>query len=151
MRKSLGPEQHKAWAYFITRHSKVFSRIERDLEGKSGILPLHQYDILLALKNADEGKLRLSEIADAIVTSRSALSRSVEKLEKLGLLVKEKVLDDGRGQFAKLTAAGRRALANTWPAYEQAIEEHFGQFLKNDDCRALIAILKNLDAANVTK
>ena len=145
MGKKLGPDQHKAWAYFITRHSKVFGRIERALEDKEGLLPLHLYDILLALKNASNKKLRLSDISDQIVTSRSALSRSVDKLELLDLLKKEKAPEDGRGQFAEITAKGLKALSETWPHYEAAIQEYFGRHLNSNDSRKMIEILNKLD------
>lgn len=144
MRQKLGTDQHQAWAILITKHSRVFRAIERELENKTGLLPLHFYDVLLALKNSPHRKLRLSEIADAIVTSRSALSRSVEKLAKLGLLKKEKDQIDGRGQYAEITQKGLSALAATWPFYEAAIQEHFGQHLTQDDSKQLVKILHKL-------
>lgn len=144
MGKKLGLDQHRAWAIFITRHSKVFGRIEKSLENRKGLLPLHLYDVLLALKNTPNQKLRLSEIADQIVTSRSALSRSVEKLDKLGLLKKTKAQEDGRGQFAEITQKGLKAMSDTWPHYESAIQEHFGQHLNNEEAKSLIEILKKL-------
>lgn len=145
MRKKLGPAQHKAWAYLITRHSKIFGRIERALESNKALLPLHHYDVLLALKNSSDKKLRLIDVAEEIVTSKSALSRSVEKLEKLGFLIKEKSPDDGRSQFAAITPKGLKALADTWPHYEAAIEEYFGRFLTAQEAKQLTEIMHKFD------
>lgn len=145
MGKRLGSDQHTAWYMFITRHSKVFRLIEKELEDKEGLLPLHLYDVLLPLKKSPDRRLRLSELAEEIVTSRSALSRSVEKLAKLGFLKKEKAMEDGRGQWAEITDKGLKALTATWPSYEAAIQEHFGQFLTADDSKKLTEILKKLE------
>lgn len=145
MGKRLGPDQHTAWYTLLTRHSKAFRLIEKELEDKQGLLPLHFYDVLLPLKKAPDRRLRLSELAEEIVTSRSALSRSVEKLAKLGLLKKTKAMEDGRGQWAEITDKGLKALAATWPSYEAAIQEHFGRFLTVDDSKKLTEILKKLE------
>lgn len=61
-----------------------------------------------------EKRLRLNEIADLIITSRSALTRSVEKLEKAGLIKKYKCKEDGRGLYATITTKGHRLLKEAW-------------------------------------
>lgn len=144
MSNKLGPEQHKAWAIFITRHSKVFNRIEEAVARQKNSLALHLYDVLLALKNTPKQRLRLSEIADRIVTSRSALSRSVQKLEKMGYLEREKCEDDGRGQFAVLTHTGLKVLNLTWPHYETAIQENFGISFTAAEAKELSRLLLKL-------
>ena len=144
MGKKLGLDQHTAWATFITRHAKVFRLIEKELENKEGLLPLHLYDVLLPLKKSPDNRMRLNELAEETVTSKSALSRAVDKLEKLQYLKKEKDAEDGRGQWATITSKGLKALETTWPHYEAAIHKHFGQYLTSDDAKKLTEIIRKL-------
>ena len=147
MSTKLGTSQLAAWTSLVARYAKVLSLIERDLLAHAGALPLHLYDVLFALKNAPAGKLRMGEIADEIAVSRSALSRSVDKLESLGLIAREKCEGDGRGQFAAITKQGRSAQAKTWPIYEASIQAHFGQHLTASEADALVKILRKLTPA----
>lgn len=145
MEQKLGVKQHKAWAYLITRQAKLITQIEKDLLRVPGILPLHLYDVLLSLKNSNAGRLRFTDIANEIVTSKSALSRSIEKLEALQMITREKAEDDGRGQFAIITKKGLSALALTWPYYENAIHKYFGSKLTSKEADLLVQILKKFD------
>ncbi|MEK2645988.1 MarR family winged helix-turn-helix transcriptional regulator [Bdellovibrio sp. BCCA] len=139
--------QLKAWEMLISRHSLVLRKIEKDLEQRKGVLPLHWYDVLLVLYRSPEQRLRLSEIADRIVTSRSALTRSVEKLEQEGLLTKEVCAEDKRGQYAHITSAGKKALKETWVYYKAAIEEHFGQYFTNTEAKEFQRLLEKLPSS----
>lgn len=146
MKKKLGLSQLKAWESFIIRQSVVIKSIEKDLENQKDALPLHWYDVLLVINHSKNKKLRLNEIADKIVTSRSALTRSVEKLAKKGLLTKEKCGDDKRGQFASITESGKQALKKTWVYYRQAIQSHFGYFFNSTEAKNLERLLNKIPA-----
>jgi len=141
MEKKLGSEQLKAWEAFITRQSLVLGQIEKALENEPKALPLHLYDVLLVLRHAPQGKMRLSDIADRIVTSRSALTRSVEKLEKMEFLTKEKAKEDGRGLYAEITTTGKAAQKETWLLYREAIQSFFGKYLTVADAKQVTEIL----------
>ena len=122
MRKD--PKYVEAWGHLLRLQARVVARIEEDLR-KSGKIPLTWYDVLLALDNTTEKRLRMSEIADRIVLSRSALTRSVGKLEAEGYLKRERCSHDERGAYAVLTRKGRRALTEARPVYWAGIKKYF--------------------------
>ncbi len=144
MEKQLGPKQLKSWEILITAQARVLWNIEKDLSNRDGVLPLHWYDVLLVLKSAPTGKMRLNEIADKIVTSRSALTRSIDKLVSEGYIKKSKADEDGRGLYAAITEKGRAAQKYSWSFYRNSIQENFGKFLTNDEAEQLQKILEKL-------
>jgi DNA-binding MarR family transcriptional regulator len=122
MRKE--PKYVEAWGHLLRLQARVVARIEEDLR-KSGKIPLTWYDVLLALNETNEKRLRMSEIADRIVLSRSALTRSVGRLAAEGYLKRERCRHDERGAYAVLTRNGRRALTEARPVYWAGIRKHF--------------------------
>src|SRR5690242_5798717 len=126
-----GPSQAglSAWRALLRTQATTVGRIERDLARSSENLPLVWYDVLLALVDAPERRLRLHELAQAVVLSRSGLTRLVDRLEAAGLLRREPDPTDRRGAFAVLTDEGYAALRQTWPAYARGIQEHFARYL----------------------
>ena len=131
-----------AWRGLLNAHAAVVALIERDLARAEGaLLPLTWYDVLLALVEAPERRLRLHELARRVVLSRSGLTRLVDRLEAAGLLRREPDPTDGRGAYAVLTDEGRAALRRTWPAYAAGIVEHFARHLTEDEARVIAAAL----------
>lgn len=135
-----------AWRAFLTAHAAVIERIERDL-AREKVLSLGHYDVLLALSEAPDRRLRMSELARAVVLSRSGLTRLVDRLERAGLLRRERCDDDRRGCYAALTDEGRAALRRSWPVYAGGIEEHFGRHLGDDEVATLTEALGRVLAA----
>lgn len=104
-------------------HSELISRLDSELERDHG-LPLTSYEVLMYLADGG-GKLRMGELADRLLLSRSGITRLVDRLERQGLVTRERCTDDGRGFFALLTDAGRRKLAAARPAHLAGVREHF--------------------------
>jgi len=135
-----------AWRAFITAHALVIERIEREL-AEAGLPPLGWYDVLLELSVAPDRRLRMHELARAVVLSRSGLTRLVDRLERAGLLRREPDLADRRGSFAVLTDEGAAMRERMWPVYARGIAEHFGKHLGDEEVEGLIGVLKRvLDA-----
>lgn len=88
------------------------------------------YDVLVELVDAPEQRLRMSELADRVVLSRSTLTHLVERLEAAGLLTRERCGTDRRGAYAVLTEQGRAALRQAWPVYANGIQTYFVQQLQ---------------------
>lgn len=139
----LDKEHHAAWAAFISAHSMLLERINGRL-AKADLLPLEWYDVLLVLDKAPEQRLRMSELADKVLLSRSGSTRLADKLEAAGLLRREVCPSDRRGAFAVLTDEGKAALARTWPEYAQGIAEHFAQHLSKTEAQTLTKWLKRI-------
>jgi DNA-binding MarR family transcriptional regulator len=134
-----------AWRGLLNAHAAVVAAIERDLAAAEGAyLPLTWYDVLLALVESPEHRLRLHELARRVVLSRSGLTRLVDRLEVAGLLRREPDSTDRRGAFAVLTEAGRDALRRTWPAYAAGIMEHFARHLSEAEARVIATALERV-------
>ncbi len=132
-----------AWRTFLTAHAAVIDRIERDL-AEEGLMPLSWYDVLLALYEAPERKLRMHELASAILVTRGGLTRLVARIEKASLLRREPDPADGRGLYAVLTEEGLEALRRTWPTYARGIAEHFGKHLNDEEVEVLDRALRRV-------
>jgi DNA-binding MarR family transcriptional regulator len=132
-----------AWRTFLTAHAAAMDRIERDL-AEEGLMPLSWYDVLLALYEAPERKLRMHELARAILVTRGGLTRLVARIEKAGLLRREPDSADGRGLYAVLTEEGLEALRRTWPTYARGISKYFGKHLTDEEVEVLDQALRRV-------
>jgi DNA-binding MarR family transcriptional regulator len=137
-----------AWRALLRAQAAAVGRIERDLAASEGNLPLTWYDVLLALVGEPERRLRLHELARAVVLSRSGLTRLVDRLEAAGLLRREPDPTDRRGAFAVLTEAGYEAVRRTWPAYARGIQEHFARHLQAGEADVLARVLERVATAD---
>jgi DNA-binding MarR family transcriptional regulator len=124
MDSSLSASEIATWRAFLAAHALMIRAIERDL-AREELPPLGWYDVLFALYEAPERRLRIHELADAVVLSRSGLSRLVDRLEAAGLLRRAAVAGDRRGAYAEITRDGIRTLRRIWPVYSRCIAEHF--------------------------
>lgn len=132
-----------AWRAFITAHALVIERIEREL-AEAGLPPLGWYDVLLELSVAPDRRLRMHELARAVVLSRSGLTRLVDRLERASLLRREPDPADRRGSFAVLTDEGAAVRERMWPVYARGIAEHFGKHLGDEEIEVLTGALKRV-------
>ena len=138
--------REEAWRALITAHAAAVEGIERRLL-EAGLPPLSWYDVLLELSTAAACRLRLHELASAVVLSRSGLSRLVDRLEKAGLLRREPDPADGRGSFAVLTDEGAGIRERMWPVYATGIAEHFGAYVSDEEAEVLSRALGRVRAA----
>jgi DNA-binding MarR family transcriptional regulator len=132
-----------AWRAFLNTHAVLIDKIDHELAAAK-VLPLSWYDVLLALYEAPNRRLRMHEIASAIVLSRSGLTRLVDRLEAEGLLFRERSGTDRRGAYAVLTDKGLAALRQTWPVYAKGIVEHFACFLSNKEASILTDVFQKM-------
>jgi DNA-binding MarR family transcriptional regulator len=105
-------------------------------------VPLSWYDVLLELNAAPERRLRMSELGQRAVLSRTRVSRVVDELVTAGLAERQPDESDRRSSFAALTPRGREALRDAWPAYREAIKRRLGAGLTPAQCRDLAALLE---------
>ncbi len=134
--------QMGAWRSFLELHARVIRVLETELHRAEG-LPLSWYDVLVQLNEAG-GRMRMGELADRILISRSATTRFVERLEKAGLIVREACATDRRGTFVVLTDNGKGVLRDAAPTHLAGVEEHFTRHLSGTEARQLSATLERL-------
>src|SRR6184192_2347776 len=111
------------WDSFLRAHATLMRRLDTDLERETG-LPLADFDVLAQLA-AGHGELRMTELADRALISRSGMSRRVARLVNEGLVRREKAGTDARGVVVALTKAGLARLAETAPVHARGISELF--------------------------
>jgi DNA-binding MarR family transcriptional regulator len=112
-----------AWLAFLEVSHLLERRIEQQLRQDAG-LSHAQYEILSRLESAEDGRLRMSELADVIIVSRSGLTYQITQLEKAGLVRREKCPSDERGVLAVLTSAGRAALRRAAPGHLRVVRHY---------------------------
>ena len=147
MGKNLETSKGSVWAQFLTVHAFLVEEIEVRLSD-SGLPSLAWYDVLWALERAGDRRLRMRELADMTVISRSNLTRLVDRLEAAGLVERERAEEDRRGAFAVITAEGRALRKKMWPIYAAAIKELFEDHITERDATQMGDMLRRiLDAA----
>ena len=136
-----------AWRGLLVAHSRLVPVVEADLRA-AGQIPLSWYDVLLELNAAPGRRLRMSELGQRTVLSRTRVSRVVDELATTGLAERQPDQADGRSSFAVLTPAGHEALRRAWPIYRQAIHRQLTARLTPQQCRELAALLGQVIATD---
>jgi len=113
----------RTWQTFLRAHALVLRRVETDLVQAHG-LTLVSFDVLDHIAAAPRERLRMAELADLLVVSRSGVTRAVDRLTRGGLVVREPCDSDLRGTFAAITPAGHRRLAAAVPTHQAAVRFH---------------------------
>ena len=135
-----------AWRSLLEAHAAVTDLLERELEREQG-LALSKFEVLLKLADAPGGRMRMLELAESVLLSKSGLSRLVDRMVEAGLVRRERCEDDRRGWFAVLTDQGRSALRRAAPVHLRGIQEHFARHLEPDEVQVLAAALGRVVAA----
>lgn len=112
------------WRSFLRAHAGVLRELEQELTTEAD-LPLSWYDVLLQLAEAPQGRLRMSELADRVLLSRSGLTRLVDRLQHHGLVRRERSPDDLRGTYTVLTDVGFARLRSAAPVHLRGIDRHW--------------------------
>src|SRR6266571_6058319 len=131
----------EAWRGLLVAHSRLVPTVEADLRA-AGQVPLSWYDVLLELNAAPGRRLRMTELGQRAVLSRTRVSRVVDELAAAGLAERQPDEADGRSSFAALTPAGKNALRRAWPVYREAIRRRLGAHLTAQQCRQLARLLE---------
>ena len=119
----LDAEEQKAWRAWLYSTTLLQDRLERDLTHSTGISSAY-YEILVQLSEAPDRRMRMSQLADRCLASRSRLSHAVSRLEERGWVAREVCVEDGRGQLAVLTDVGFAALEAAAPVHVTSVREH---------------------------
>jgi DNA-binding MarR family transcriptional regulator len=118
-----------AWRGLLRTHARVLAELDAELEAAHG-LAVPEYEVLLVLNENGDNHLRMSELADAALLTRSGMTRLVDRLEREGLVRRERCAADGRGTYAVITPEAR-------PTHIAGVRRLFLGPLKKKDQRAL--------------
>jgi DNA-binding MarR family transcriptional regulator len=136
-----------AWAALLRAHAGVLDRLEQEMQAQ-GHLPLSWYDVMLSLSRARRPGLRMQDVAEAVVLSRTRVSRVVDEMERAGLVQREPNPADGRSTMVALTRAGRTAFRSAATVYLRGIRQHFADLLSSEDLRCVQAALEKVATAH---
>ena len=135
-----------AWWKLMAAHARLVQRVGRDLAAATA-LPLGSYTVLRLLQEAPGCRLRLGELATAVLLTRSGATRLARRLERVGLLRREGHARDRRGSFAVLTGRGREEWRRARAVLERAVAERFGSHLSDAEAETLNAVLGRIVTA----
>ena len=131
-----------AWGLLLRAHATLMRRLDTDLERETG-LALADFAVLAQLAAA-HGELRMTDLADRALISRSGMSRRVARLADEGLVRRDRAGTDGRGVVVALTEAGVRRLTETAPVHARGISKLFVAELNDRELALLERVLNKV-------
>ena len=138
----LNAAEMKAWRRYIIASRRLLEAL--DLGLASHELSMADYEVLAQLSDAPERKLRMSELAEVAMLSRSRLSHRIKVMEKAGWVKREACPEDKRGFFAVMTAKGWKAIVGAAPDHVESVRTRFVDHLTKEDQRVLSEIFERV-------
>lgn len=135
-RLALEDVEMAAWRSFLAAHRRVIEELATELREVED-LPLSWYDVLVQLSEAPAQSLRMLELADAVMLSKSGLSRLVDRMQEAGLVRRASCRADGRGVMAVLTDAGWQRLEEAAPTHVRGVRRCFVDRLEPGEAAVL--------------
>jgi DNA-binding MarR family transcriptional regulator len=139
----LDEEELAAWRGMLRAHAELVRELDAEL-AREHDMPLSSYEVLLFLNDSEDGRMRMSELADSALLSRSGLTRLVDRLERQGLLTRERCESDARGWFAEITPEGRRVFGAARKTHLDGVRRAFLSHFSRDELRTLGGLWQKL-------
>jgi DNA-binding MarR family transcriptional regulator len=143
--KWLNSTEMKAWRKYIVSSRRLLEALDSDLAGHD--LSMADYEILAQLSDAADRRMRMSELAEVAMLSRSRLSHRMKVMEKAGWIKRESCPSDKRGSFAVMTAKGWKAIVAAAPDHVESVRNRFIDHLSKADQVALAEIFEKVGTA----
>ena len=138
----LSASEMKAWRRYIIASRRLLEALDYDLVHHE--LSMADYEVLAQLSDAPDRKMRMSELADMAMLSRSRLSHRIKVMEKAGWVKREPCPIDKRGYFAVMTAKGWKAIVAAAPDHVESVRSRFIDHLTKEDQRVLSEIFERI-------
>ena len=135
--------RQRAWARMVVAQSLLVERIETAFAA-ADLPALDWYDLLWVLESSEHGRLRMADLAERAVVSRSNVTRLADRLEKAGLVARMNCPVDGRSTFCVLTDKGRALRARMWTVYRRQIESLFGEHLSAREAEEMAKVFERI-------
>ena len=139
----LSRDELSAWKGMLAAHSRLTAQLDAELERDHGV-GLTSYEVLMNLSDAPAGQMRMSELADRLLLSRSGITRMADRLVARGLIERERCSDDGRGYNAHLTQLGRELVEAARPDHLAAVRRVFLSQLDENELDTLRRVWQRL-------
>jgi DNA-binding MarR family transcriptional regulator len=139
----LNPDELKAWRQYIITSRRLIEALDADLDTHDLSLP--DYEILAQLSDAPDRRMRMSELADIALLSRSRLSHRIKVMEKEGWVKREACPDDKRGFFAVMTPKGWKAIVAAAPDHVESVRARFVDHLSKAEQQTLSEIFERIE------
>jgi DNA-binding MarR family transcriptional regulator len=137
------PLQLEGWVSFLRAHAAITRELSAQLQREHD-LTLNDYEVLLHLSHADDGRMRRVDLAQQVVLTASGITRLLEGLERAGYVRKESCSSDARVSYAALTDEGREKLGAAAETHLRGIDELFVSRYSGSELTALAELLGRL-------
>ncbi|WP_168708323.1 MULTISPECIES: MarR family transcriptional regulator [unclassified Rhodococcus (in: high G+C Gram-positive bacteria)] len=136
----------RAWRAYVDGGQRLMGVLNNDLQDAHG-LTMAEYRILVMLSESPDGSVRMSDLADGVLSSRSRLTHQIRRMEGDGMVSRNTCADDGRGVLAVITDEGARRLAEAAPTHVSSVRKHLVDLLTRRQLTVLGDIFEEVDAA----
>ena len=136
-----------AWLRMLEVHTRLVELMEADMRRDCGV-PLVWYDVMIKIWVRPDHRIRMAELAEQALLSRSWLTRRVAQLEEAGLVARTGAGDDGRGVFAELTPVGLETFSRMEESHARSINTHFSAHVSQEEARVMAAAFARISAAS---
>lgn len=144
MDEGLSDIEQKTWRAFLSANVQLLEKLDHELQQRSH-LSLTDFEILSVLAESDEQRLRMSELAERVLVSRSRLTYRVDRLAEVDYVTREECEDDRRGLFAILTPTGAEALKAAAPGYHADVRTWFFEVIDLDELAVVERVMSRMD------
>jgi DNA-binding MarR family transcriptional regulator len=139
----LGEAELAAWRGLVRVHAALVRELDAELDARHG-LPLSSYEVLRCLSRAPGGRLRMAELAEHVLLSRSGMTRLIDRLEREGMVTRSTCDKDGRGCYAGLTDLGRATVEQARTTHIEVVRAGFLRHFSEDEMRGLASMFERV-------
>ncbi|WP_367133544.1 MarR family winged helix-turn-helix transcriptional regulator [Saccharothrix sp. HUAS TT1] len=133
----------RAWRNYVVGASMLADRLHRELQDGHGV-SLADYEVLVRLSEQRGRRMRMSQLADEVASSKSRVSHQVARMEREGLLRRRECPEDGRGVFAELTDEGMALLEGSAPTHVEGVREHMVDLLSREEQEVVARVFERV-------
>ena len=137
-----------AWRRFLRAHCAISRVLDQELRAQHG-LTINDYDVLVQLRDSERQKLRMSDLAESVVLTRSGITRLVDGLVREGLVERVSCCSDARVAYAKITQEGLDRMAAARVTHINGIQRVFSSHFSEEDVVKLGELLGKLPASEL--
>ncbi len=141
----LSPSEQQSWRAWLAAGAAIAERTEQDMKREND-LSMAEYEILVQLSETPCRRLRMTDLADRTLASKSRLSHQVARMEQAGLVVREGCPEDRRGSYAVLTDMGWNRLVAAAPSHVECVRRYLLDALTAEEFALLGALSEKVVA-----